>query len=142
MINAVSNSDVPHLTVNMGASYGAGNYGMCGRAYGPRFLFAWPNAKTAVMGPAQLAGVLSIVARAVGRGAMGKPFDEEADAAMREHGRGPDRARVAGAVHDRPGVRRRDHRPARHPHRAGHRACRRSTTNPIEGRRGYGVFRM
>ncbi|MEP7179002.1 MAG: acyl-CoA carboxylase subunit beta, partial [Pseudonocardiales bacterium] len=50
MINAVSNSTVPHLTVTMGASYGAGNYGMCGRAYDPRFLFTWPNAKSAVMG--------------------------------------------------------------------------------------------
>ena len=48
----------------MGASYGAGNYGMNGRAYDPRFLFTWPSAKSAVMGPAQLAGVLSIVARA------------------------------------------------------------------------------
>ena len=56
MINAVSNSRVPHLTLNIGASYGAGNYGMCGRAYEPRFLFAWPNAKSAVMGPQQLAG--------------------------------------------------------------------------------------
>ena len=63
MINAVSNSKVPHLTLNIGASYGAGNYGMCGRAYNPRFLFSWPNARSAVMGPAQLAGVLSIVAR-------------------------------------------------------------------------------
>src|SRR3954466_10681288 len=63
MINAVTNSQVPHLTVIMGASYGAGNYGMCGRAYGPRMLFTWPNAKIAVMGPQQLAGVLSIVAR-------------------------------------------------------------------------------
>ena len=52
MINAVTNSTVPHLTVNMGASYGAGNYGMCGRAYGPRFLFTWPNAKTGGDGPA------------------------------------------------------------------------------------------
>ena len=43
MINAVSNSPVPHLTVLLGASYGAGNYGMCGRAYDPRFLFAWPT---------------------------------------------------------------------------------------------------
>jgi len=82
MINAVSNSSVPHLTVNMGASYGAGNYGMCGRAYGPRFLFTWPNAKTAVMGPQQLAGVLSIVARQ-SAASMGRPFDGEADAAMR-----------------------------------------------------------
>ena len=52
----------------MGASYGAGNYGMCGRAYDPRFLFAWPSAKSAVMGPAQLAGVLSIVAPGGRRG--------------------------------------------------------------------------
>jgi len=50
MINAVSNSRVPHLTVVMGASYGAGNYGMCGRAYDPRFLFSWPSAKSAVRG--------------------------------------------------------------------------------------------
>ncbi len=73
---------MPHLTVNMAASYGAGNYGMCGRAYDPRFLFTWPNAKTAVMGPPQLAGVLSIVARQ-SAASMGRPFDEEADAAMR-----------------------------------------------------------
>ena len=66
----------------MGASYGAGNYGMCGRAYGPRFLFAWPNSKLAVMGPQQLAGVLSIVARQAAE-AAGRPFDEEADAAQR-----------------------------------------------------------
>jgi acetyl-CoA carboxylase carboxyltransferase component len=83
MINAVSNSQVPHLTVNIGASYGAGNYGMCGRAYNPRFLFSWPNARSAVMGPAQLAGVLSIVARQ-GAESRGEVFDEAADAAMRE----------------------------------------------------------
>jgi len=82
MINAVSNSRVPHLTVVLGASYGAGNYGMCGRAYDPRFLFSWPSAKSAVMGPAQLAGVLSIVGRQAAA-ARGEPFDEEADTAMR-----------------------------------------------------------
>jgi len=82
MINAVSNSRVPHLSVLLGASYGAGHYGMCGRAYDPRFLFAWPSAKSAVMGPAQLAGVLSIVSRAAAE-ARGTPFDEEGDAAMR-----------------------------------------------------------
>ncbi|MBV9846101.1 MAG: acyl-CoA carboxylase subunit beta, partial [Kutzneria sp.] len=83
MINAVANSTVPHLTVVMGSSYGAGNYGMCGRAFAPRFLFSWPSAKSAVMGPAQLAGVLSIVARqaAVAKGAS---YDEEHDTAMRE----------------------------------------------------------
>ena len=83
MINAVSNSTVPHLSVIMGASYGAGNYGMNGRAYDPRFLFTWPSAKSAVMGPAQLAGVLSIVARAATE-AKGKEYDDEADKGMRE----------------------------------------------------------
>lgn len=82
MINAVSNSKVPHLSVIMGASYGAGNYGMNGRAFDPRFLFTWPSAKSAVMGPAQLAGVLSIVARAAAE-AKGKEYDEEADTGMR-----------------------------------------------------------
>lgn len=83
MVNAVANSKVPHITINMGASYGAGNYGMCGRAFEPRFLFAWPNARSAVMGPAQLAGVVSIVSRQSAQ-SRGVPFDEEADAAMRE----------------------------------------------------------
>ncbi len=82
MINAVSNSTVPHLSVIMGASYGAGNYGMNGRAYDPRFLFTWPSAKSAVMGPAQLAGVLSIVARAAAE-ARGQAYDEQGDAEMR-----------------------------------------------------------
>ena len=82
MINAVSNSTVPHLSVVMGASYGAGHYGMSGRAYDPRFMFSWPNAKSAVMGPAQLAGVISIVARGAAE-AKGQPYDEEGDAAMR-----------------------------------------------------------
>jgi 3-methylcrotonyl-CoA carboxylase beta subunit len=58
MINAVSNSRVPHLSVLIGASYGAGHYGMCGRAYDPRFLFAWPTARYAVMGGDQAAGTL------------------------------------------------------------------------------------
>lgn len=82
MINAVANSRVPHLSVLIGASYGAGHYGMCGRAYDPRFLFAWPSAKSAVMGPQQLAGVLSIVARA-SAAAKGTPYDEDADVALR-----------------------------------------------------------
>jgi acyl-CoA carboxylase subunit beta len=64
MINAVTNSTVPHLTVMIGASYGAGNYGMSGRAYDPRFVFSWPSHKIAVMGPTQLAGVMAIVSRA------------------------------------------------------------------------------
>src|SRR4030095_6654053 len=67
MINAVSNSRVPHLSVLLGASYGAGHYGMCGRAYDPRFLFALPAAQSDVLGPRELAGVMSMVARAAAR---------------------------------------------------------------------------
>ena len=84
MINAVSNSAVPHLSVVMGSSYGAGNYGMSGRAYEPRFMFSWPNAKSAVMGPAQLAGVVSIVARQAAE-SKGQPYDEDGDAQMRAY---------------------------------------------------------
>ncbi len=83
MINAVSNSTVPHLTVILGASYGAGGYGMAGRAYDPRLLFTWPASRTAVMGPEQLAGVMSLLGRASAQ-AGGRPFDERADQAMRE----------------------------------------------------------
>jgi len=63
MINAVSNSTVPAITIMTGASYGAGNYAMSGRAYHPRFLFTWPNHRIAVMGGKQLAGVLDIIQR-------------------------------------------------------------------------------
>jgi len=83
LINAVSNSGVPHLTIMIGASYGAGNYGMSGRAYDPRLLFSWPNHRIAVMGAEQLAGVLSIVRRTAAERA-GQPFDEEADAKIRQ----------------------------------------------------------
>jgi acetyl-CoA carboxylase carboxyltransferase component len=82
LINAVSNSTVPHLTLMVGASYGAGNYAMAGRAYDPRFVFTWPNHRIAVMGPKQLAGVLSIVRRNAAE-AAGRPFDEEADEELR-----------------------------------------------------------
>jgi acetyl-CoA carboxylase carboxyltransferase component len=82
MINAVSNSTVPHISLLIGASYGAGHYGMCGRAYDPRFLFAWPSAKAAVMGGAQLAGVISIVSRAAAE-ARGQQVDEAADGALK-----------------------------------------------------------
>jgi acyl-CoA carboxylase subunit beta len=63
LINAVTNSTVPHLTLMVGASYGAGNYAMAGRAYDPRFVFSWPNHRIAVMGPRQLAGVMNIVTK-------------------------------------------------------------------------------
>ena len=81
MINAVTNSTVPHLTVIIGSSYGAGTYGMSGRAFGNAFTFLWPTAKIAVMGPKQIAGVMSIVRR--GQAARhGVAFDEEEDAAI------------------------------------------------------------
>jgi acetyl-CoA carboxylase carboxyltransferase component len=79
MINAVSNSAVPHITIVTAAAYGAGLYAMSGRAFNPRFMFSWPNAKSAVMGPKQLAGVLSLVSRASAQ-ARGLPFDDIADA--------------------------------------------------------------
>ena len=82
LINAVTNSTVPHVTIMTGASYGAGNYGMCGRAYDPRFLFTWPNHHIAVMGPQQLAGVLEIVARAAAEN-RGESFDEDQAAGVR-----------------------------------------------------------
>ena len=58
MVHAVANARVPKITVIIGGSYGAGNYGMCGRAYAPRFLFMWPNARISVMGGEQAANVL------------------------------------------------------------------------------------
>jgi len=61
MVNAVANARVPKLTVVVGNSYGAGNYGMCGRAYSPRFLFMWPNARISVMGGEQAANTLLTV---------------------------------------------------------------------------------
>jgi len=64
MIQAVTNASVPQVTIMCGASYGAGNYGMCGRGYAPRFLFSWPSARTAVMGGEQAARTMQIVTEA------------------------------------------------------------------------------
>jgi acetyl-CoA carboxylase carboxyltransferase component len=63
LVHAVANSVVPRFTVVIGGSFGAGNYGMCGRAYDPRFLWMWPNARISVMGGEQAAGVLTTVKR-------------------------------------------------------------------------------
>jgi len=81
MIQAVSNIQVPKITLYIGASFGAGNYGMCGYGYEPDFLFAWPNALTGVMGGAQAAGTMSHVAR-VRAERTGQPLDEEKLAAQ------------------------------------------------------------
>ena len=76
MIQAVANARVPKLTLHIGASFGAGNYGMCGRAYDPAFIFAWPNNRIAVMGPEQAAGVLAIVTEEKLK-RDGKPVDQQ-----------------------------------------------------------------
>jgi acetyl-CoA carboxylase carboxyltransferase component len=140
MINAVSNSTVPHLTVTMGASYGAGNYGMCGRAYGPRFLFTWPSAKSAVMGPAQLAGVLSIVARQAAA-ARGADYDEAGDAAMRAAVEAQIEAEslapfLSGRLYDDAIIDPRDTRTV-----LGI-ALSAAHSAPVQGADGYGVFRL
>ena len=140
MINAVSNSTVPHISLLMGASYGAGHYGMCGRAYDPRFLFAWPSAKSAVMGGAQLAGVLSIVSRAAAE-ARGQEFDEAGDAALRAAVEAQIDAEsmpmfLSGMLYDDGVIDPRDTRTV-----LG--MCLSAiATGPIEGTSNFGVFRM
>lgn len=85
LINAVTNSEVPHITLMIGSSFGAGNYGMAGRAYRPRFVFTYPSHRIAVMGPAQLAGVMEMVSSGAAK-ARGEPWDEAKSAAFRaEH---------------------------------------------------------
>jgi acetyl-CoA carboxylase carboxyltransferase component len=140
MINAVTNSTVPHLTINMASSFGAGNYGMSGRAYDPRLMFAWPGAKLAVMGAVQLAGVMSIVGRA-SAASQGKPYDEEADAtrtrAIEQQIETESHSFfVTGRLYDDGIVDPRDTRTV-----LG--MCLSAVaSNTVEGRRGFGVFRM
>jgi acyl-CoA carboxylase subunit beta len=140
MINAVTNSTVPHITINMGGSYGAGNYGMSGRAYDPRFMFSWVNAKLAVMGAAQLAGVLSIVARAAAE-SDGREFDHEADAkrtaAIEDQiTRESQSFFVSARIYDDGVIDPRDTRAVLGV------ALSAAHSNVVTGRRGFGVFRM
>ncbi|KAK9408445.1 CoA carboxyltransferase N-terminal domain-containing protein [Crotalus adamanteus] len=83
MVTAVACANVPKITVIIGGSYGAGNYGMCGRAYSPRFLFMWPNARISVMGGEQAATVLATVARDQ-KAREGKQFSEEEEKALKK----------------------------------------------------------
>ena len=140
MLNAVSNSTVPHLTIIIGSSYGAGTYGMSGRAFGNRFTWLWPTAKVAVMGPKQIAGVMSMVRR--GQAARkGLEFDEEEDAqivAMVEavQEKGSLALAATGAISDDGIIDPRDTRTV-----LG--ICLSAVRNtPIEGANGYGVFRL
>ncbi len=140
LINAVTNSTVPHLTVIVGASYGAGTYAMSGRAFNNRFTFIWPSAKIAVMGGKQIAGVMSIVRR---RQAIrkGEPFDEEADEKLRAaveaaQDKGSVALEASGAISDDGIIDPRDTRTV-----LG--ICLSVVRNtPIEGAKGYGVFRL
>lgn len=140
MVNAVANSTVPHLTVTMAASFGAGNYGMSGRAFDPRFLFSWPSARLAVMGAAQLAGVLSIVGRSSAK-AAGREFDEQADEQRRadieaQFEAESDPFAVSGRVHDDAVLDPRDTRDALGV------ALSAVHSGPVAGARTYGTFRM
>ena len=139
-LNSVSNSTVPHLTVILGASYGAGTYAMSGRAYDNKFTFLWPTAKIAVMGPQQIAGVMSIVRRA--RAArLGEKFDEKEDAKMvayaeRVQEEGSLALRATGAISDDGIIDPRDTRTV-----LGICLSLVSGRN-IEGAPGYGVYRL
>ncbi len=140
LINAVTNSEVPHITIIVGASYGAGTYAMSGRAYNNRFTFIWPSAKIAVMGGKQIAGVMSIVRR--GQAARkGLEFDEEADTKIREaveraQEAGSIALEASGAISDDGIIDPRDTRTV-----LG--LCLSVVRNkPVEGTDGYGVFRL
>ncbi len=83
LVTAVACANVPKFTVIIGGSFGAGNYGMCGRAYGPRFMWMWPNARISVMGGEQAANVLSQVRRD-GLEARGESWSEEEEAEFKQ----------------------------------------------------------
>jgi acetyl-CoA carboxylase carboxyltransferase component len=139
MINAVSNSMVPHISVIIGASYGAGNYGMSGRGFNTRFTYLWPTAKIAIMGPKQIAGVMSLVRR--GQAARkGLDFDEAADAeitAIVEHYHELKSLALyaTGRIADDGII---DPRDTRDVLGMSLSACH---TNDVEGAAGFGVFR-
>jgi acetyl-CoA carboxylase carboxyltransferase component len=140
MLNAVTNSTVPHLTLIIGSSYGAGTYGMSGRAFNNRFTFLWPTAKIAVMGPKQIAGVMSQVRRGQAT-RRGVDFDEQEDAkivAMVEETQEQGSLALAatGAVSDDGIIDPRDTRTVLGMCLSVVRS------RPIEGATSYGVFRL
>jgi acetyl-CoA carboxylase carboxyltransferase component len=140
MLNAVANSNVPHITLIIGSSYGAGTYGMSGRAFNNRFTFLWPTAKIAVMGPKQIAGVMSQVRRGQAQ-RRGEEFDEEEDANIRAtveevQEKGSLALAATGAVSDDGIIDPRDTRTV-----LG--ICLSVVrTRAIEGATSYGVFRL
>ena len=140
MINAVSNSTVPHITIILGASYGAGTYAMSGRAFNNRFTFLWPSAKIAVMGGKQIAGVMSMVRRARAM-RKGEDFDEKqdkllADAVEKLQDQGSLAVEATGLISDDGIIDPRDTR-------TDLGICLSVAGNkPIEGTEEYGVFRL
>ena len=140
MINAVSNSTVPHITIILGASYGAGTYAMSGRAFNNRFTFLWPSAKIAVMGGKQIAGVMSMVRRARAM-RKGEDFNEKqdkllADAVEKLQDQGSLAVEATGLISDDGIIDPRDTRTV-----LG--ICLSVAGNkPIEGTEEYGVFRL
>jgi len=135
MINAVSNSKVPALTVIIGASYGAGNYAMCGRAFEPRFLFSWPNSKIAVMGAQQLAGVMQMLKVKTGKADL-KDIEKDAAALAEQVDEQSNAFYATGQLWDDGVI---DPRQTRN-----HLGMGLSTiyNTPFEGNNEYGVFRM
>ena len=131
MVMAVSNAAVPKFTVIIGSSFGAGNYGMCGRAYQPRFLWTWPNSRISVMGGQQAAEVLATVrlqqlerqGRAMGAGGARRTATAHP---------GKVRGRERPLLQHRPPVGRRHHRPGGHSHHAGS-GNRRIHQRPLPG---------
>ncbi|WP_420419866.1 acyl-CoA carboxylase subunit beta [Pacificispira sp.] len=140
LINAVSNSNVPHLTVIVGNSYGAGTYAMSGRAFGNRFTFLWPTAKVAVMGGKQIAGVMSIVKRARAK-RKNETFDEKENEILsnliaKQQDAGSIALEATGAISDDGIIDPRDTRTVL-------AICLSAVGNKdIKGAQGYGVFRL
>ena len=124
LVTAVACSVVPKFTVVIGGSFGAGNYGMCGRAYDPRFLWMWPNARISVMGGEQAASVLATVRRD-GLEAAGEEWSRRGRGGVQGADPRPVRAPGLAVLLHRPALGRRHHRPRRHPPGARHGARRR-----------------
>ena len=118
MVTAVSTANVPKFTVIIGGSFGAGNYGMCGRAYSPRFLWMWPNARISVMGGEQAASVLATVRRD-GIEAKGGTWSADEEAAFRQPILDQYEHQAPPVLRERAAVGRRRDRPGRHAPRAG-----------------------
>ena len=140
MVTAVACASVPKLTVIIGGSFGAGNYAMCGRAYGGRFLWTWPNSRISVMGGEQAATVLAIVKR---EGLQRRGEDVARGRGGRVPRRDPRPVRDPGppVLRERAPVGRRRDRPGGHA-RGAQLALAATTCRPDEGETPYGIFRM